>query len=216
MNNLTLIGFVGGNAEVIDMKKQDGSTVTTFSVATKEVRGSGEARKEYVTWHKVTVYGGLQRFASTIEKGDLVSVSGPIHTQSFASRNGNVQTYAVRANNVQMLKRKTARTTEAPAEVAATIQASFDPDAPDAFPTNELINNSHRHDEEAEDRLDAVIPYEGPSGQFQTMSPTPKALELLAAQAEAKAAPKAKKTRTRKLAAKPVAAAVAETEVTPA
>ncbi len=214
MNNLTIIGFVGGNAEVIDLKKQDGSTVTTFSVATKEVRGTGETRKEYVTWHKVTVYGGLQRFASTIEKGDLVSVSGPIFTQSFASKNGNVQTYAVRANSVEMLKRKTARTTEAPAEVAATTQASFDPDAPDAFPTNELINNSHRHDEE--DRLDVVIPYEGPSGQFQTMSPTPKALEFLAAQAEAKAAPKAKKTRTRKRAAKPAAAAVAETELTPA
>jgi single stranded DNA-binding protein len=120
MNNLTLIGFVGGNAEVIDMKKQDGSTVTTFSVATKEVRGSGETRKEYVTWHKVTVYGGLQRFASTIEKGDLVAVSGPIYTQTFTGKNGKVETYAVRANNLEMLKRKNARSTEAPVEAAAT------------------------------------------------------------------------------------------------
>ena len=72
MNNLTIIGFVGGNAEVIDLKKQDGSTVTTFSVATKEVRGTGEARKEYTTWHKVAVYGGLQKFAATIKKGDRV------------------------------------------------------------------------------------------------------------------------------------------------
>ena len=56
MNNLTIIGFVGGNAEVIDLKKQDGSTVTTFSVATKEVRGAGEARKEHTTWHKVAVW----------------------------------------------------------------------------------------------------------------------------------------------------------------
>ena len=66
MNNLTIIGFVGGNAEVIDLKKQDGSTVTTFSVATKEVRGAGEARKEYATWHKVAVYGGLQKFAGSL------------------------------------------------------------------------------------------------------------------------------------------------------
>lgn len=59
MNNLTIIGFVGGNAEVVDLKQKDGSTVTTFSVATKEVRGTGENRKEYTTWHKVAVYGGL-------------------------------------------------------------------------------------------------------------------------------------------------------------
>ena len=61
MNNLTIIGFVGGNAEVIDLKQQDGSTVTTFSVATKEVRGTGEARKEYTTWHKVAVIRVIRR-----------------------------------------------------------------------------------------------------------------------------------------------------------
>ena len=215
MNNLTLIGFVGGNAEVIDLKRADETTVTTFSVATKEVRGSGETRKEYVTWHKVTVFGGLQ-FASTIEKGDLVAVSGPIYTQSFASKNGSVQTFSLRANDLQMLKRKNVRTAEAPAAVAAATPRSFDPDAPDAFPVNPLIN-SGRHEEE-EVRLDAVIPYDGPNGQYQTMSPTPKALEILQAQAEAQAAPKVKKTRKRK-SSKPVAAAetaVAETEVVPA
>ena len=124
MNNLTLIGFVGGNAEVIDLKRADETTVTTFSVATKEVRGSGETRKEYVTWHKVTVYGGLQKFASTIEKGDLVAVSGPIYTQSFTGKNGKVETYAVRANNLEMLKRKNARSTEAPVEATAELMES--------------------------------------------------------------------------------------------
>ena len=119
MNNLTLIGFVGGNAEVIDLKRADETTVTTFSVATKEVRGSGETRKEYVTWHKVTVYGGLQQFASTIDKGDLVAVSGPINTQSFEGKNGKVETYSVRANSLDMLKRKNARSSDAPVEAAA-------------------------------------------------------------------------------------------------
>jgi single-stranded DNA-binding protein len=121
MNNLTIIGFVGGNAEVIDLKKQDGSTVTTFSVATKEVRGTGEARKEYTTWHKVAVYGGLQKFAATIEKGDLVAASGPIYTQSFAGKNGKVETYAVRANTLEMLKRKNASTSDASPEAAAEL-----------------------------------------------------------------------------------------------
>ena len=75
---------------------------------TKEVRGTGEARKEYTTWHKVAVYGGLQKFAATIDKGDLVAVSGPIYSQSFAGKNGKVETYAVRANTLEMLKRKNA------------------------------------------------------------------------------------------------------------
>ena len=202
MNNLTIIGFVGGNAEVIDLKKQDGSTVTTFSVATKEVRGTGEARKEYTTWHKVAIYGGLQKFAATIERGDLVAVSGPIYTQSFASKNGKVETYAVRANTVDMLKRKNARTSDAPDEAVVSSEPSFDPDASDAYPTNPLIN-SPRFDD-TEDRLDAVIPYEGANGQFQTMSPTPKALETLKAQD----APQPKKARTRKRTAKPAAAAL--------
>jgi single-stranded DNA-binding protein len=208
MNHLTIIGFVGGNAEVIDLKQQDGSTVTTFSVATKEVRGTGEARKEYTTWHKVAVYGGLQKFAATIEKGDLVAASGPIYTRSFASKDGKVETYAVRANTLEMLKRKNARTSDAYDEAVVSSEPSFDPDAADAYPTNPLIN-SPRFDE-TEDRLDAVIPYEGANGQFQTMSPTPKALETLKAQD----APQPKKARTRKRAAKP-AATSAEAEAIP-
>ena len=211
MNNLTIIGFVGGNAEVIDLKQQDGSTVTTFSVATKEVRGTGKARKEYTTWHKVAVYGGLQKFAATIDKGDLVAASGPIYTQSFTGKNGKVETYAVRANILEMLKRKNARASDAPDEAAVASEPSFDPDAADAYPTNPLIN-SPRFDE-AEDRLDSVIPYEGPNGQFQTMSPTPKALETLET-LKAQEAPKPKKASTRKRAAKPAATA-AEAEAIP-
>jgi hypothetical protein len=70
-------------------------------VATKEVCGKGEARKEHTTSHKVTVYGGIQKFAATIEMGDLVAVSGPIYTLAFAGKNGKVETYAVRAHNLR-------------------------------------------------------------------------------------------------------------------
>ena len=207
MNNLKIIGFVGGDAQVIDLKKADGSTVTTFSVATKEVRGSGETRKEYTTWHKITVFGDLQRFASTVDKADLVAVSGPLYTQSFAGKNGNVQTFSLRADIVEMLRRNSARTFTAPAQVAVPAPHSFDPDAPDAYPTNQLIDSPHF--DEAEDRLDAVIPYEGPNSQFATMSPTPKARETI----KALAAAKPKKTRTCKSVKR---VAVIEAEVVPA
>ena len=46
MNNLKIIGFAGGDAQVIDLKKQDGSTVMTSAVATKEVCSMDESQKE--------------------------------------------------------------------------------------------------------------------------------------------------------------------------
>lgn len=89
---------------------------------TKEVRGTGEARKEYTTWHKVAVYGGLQKFAATIKKGDLVALSGPIYVQSFAGKDGKVETYAVRANTMEMLKRKNASLSDAAEQASAAVE----------------------------------------------------------------------------------------------
>jgi single-stranded DNA-binding protein len=114
MNNPTIIGFVSGDAEVIDLNQQDGSTVVTFSVVSTIVRGASFFRKEYATCHHITVYGDLRYFASTIEKGDLVLVSDLTYTQSFTDTKGKVKNYAVRANNVEMLKRKNAYTPNAP------------------------------------------------------------------------------------------------------
>jgi hypothetical protein len=41
----------------------------------------------YASCHKVAVYSGLQKFAATIEKGDLVAMSGPIYGWPFAGKN---------------------------------------------------------------------------------------------------------------------------------
>jgi single-stranded DNA-binding protein len=64
----------------------------------------------------------LQKFAATIEKGDLVAVSGPIYPQSFAGKSGKVETYAIRANTLEMLKRKNASTSDAQDEAAAEVE----------------------------------------------------------------------------------------------
>ena len=86
----------------------------------------GETRKECTTWRKVAAYGGLPKFAAMIEKGGLGAVSGPIYTRSFAGKNGKVGTYAVRANNLEMLKRKNASASD-PAEEAAAELAEDTP-----------------------------------------------------------------------------------------
>ena len=66
----------------------------------------------------------MQKFAATIEKGDLVAVSGPIYAQSFAGKNGKVETYALRANILEMLKQKNASTSDAQDEAAEMVEGA--------------------------------------------------------------------------------------------
>ena len=51
-------------------------------------------------------------------------IYGPINTQSFEGNNGKVETYSVRANSLDMLKRKNARSSDAPVEAAAELTES--------------------------------------------------------------------------------------------
>ena len=67
LNRLTLIGFIGGDAETKTIS--NGSTFTTFSLATqrswKNLEGAWESRTE---WHCVS-FGKLADFGATLKKG---------------------------------------------------------------------------------------------------------------------------------------------------
>ena len=87
MNQLTLIGFTGQDAEV--HYTQNGTLVTTLSIATKEswknADGSWQSRSE---WHRVVLFGPLAEYARTLTKGSLVLVqvpSAPVNTRRTAS-----------------------------------------------------------------------------------------------------------------------------------
>jgi hypothetical protein len=68
MNQLTIIGFTGQDAEL--HYTQNGTPVTTLSVATKESwkndQGEWQSRTE---WHRVVAFGKLAEYARTLPKG---------------------------------------------------------------------------------------------------------------------------------------------------
>ena len=68
MNQITIIGFTGQDAEL--HYTQNGTPVTTLSVATKEswknAQGEWQSRTE---WHRVVAFGKLAEYAKTLPKG---------------------------------------------------------------------------------------------------------------------------------------------------
>ena len=84
LNNVTLTGFIGGDADTRTTKNN--RTFTTFSLATKNSwkdRESGEwtSRTE---WHRAVVFGRLTAFAATLKKGDHVQIQGQLRTREYA------------------------------------------------------------------------------------------------------------------------------------
>jgi len=82
LNRATLIGYLGGDAEVRTGKNDQ--KFTTFSLATKTSYKDKESG-EYVShteWHRCIVFGKFGEFASTLKKGAHVQVEGEIrHTE---------------------------------------------------------------------------------------------------------------------------------------
>jgi single-strand DNA-binding protein len=83
LNNATLTGFLGSDAESRTTKSN--TTFTVFSLATKDSwkdRESGEwtSRTE---WHRAVVFGRLNDFAATLKKGDHVQIQGQLRTREY-------------------------------------------------------------------------------------------------------------------------------------
>lgn len=84
-NNVTLIGFLGNNAEV---RTSNERSFTTFQVATKS---SYKDKKtgEYVShteWHRCVVFGPLSQFAGTLLKGAHVQVEGELRSREYTPK----------------------------------------------------------------------------------------------------------------------------------
>ena len=82
LNRLTLIGFIGGDAETKTIS--NGSTFTALSVATqrswKNSEGAWESRTE---WHRCVSFGKLADFAATLKKGAHVQVEGELRGREY-------------------------------------------------------------------------------------------------------------------------------------
>jgi single-strand DNA-binding protein len=86
-NKATLIGFLGGDAEVHTANDR---SFTTLSLATKSSykdKKSGEY-VSHTEWHRCVVFGKLSEFAATLTKGAHVQVEGELRSREYVSKNG--------------------------------------------------------------------------------------------------------------------------------
>ena len=92
-NRVSIIGFVGNDAQLRSTKK--GSAVAVFSVATKSswktASGSYDSRTD---WHRCVAWGSLSQFAAKIEKGAHVQVEGELRYREYEKEYGTEKALA--------------------------------------------------------------------------------------------------------------------------
>jgi single-strand DNA-binding protein len=89
-NKVTLIGFVGNDAEV---RTANNSSFTTFSLATKSSY-KDKKTNQYVShteWHRCVVFGKISEFAKTLTKGAHLQVEGELRSREYTSKNTDAE-----------------------------------------------------------------------------------------------------------------------------
>ena len=81
LNRITLIGFIGSDAE---RKATNVTNISIFSLATKASwkndAGTWESRTE---WHRCVAFGKLADFAGTLSKGAHVAIEGELRSHEY-------------------------------------------------------------------------------------------------------------------------------------
>jgi len=89
-NRVTLIGFLGKDAEVRNTRTD--AQFTVLSLATKRSwkdRESGEYKSQ-TTWHRCIAFGHVGEYAAKLTKGTHVQIEGEIQNREYtpAAKNG--------------------------------------------------------------------------------------------------------------------------------
>lgn len=104
LNRLTLIGFVGADAE--EKTNSKGSPYTVFSVATKtswkNSDGAWELRTE---WHRCVANGKIASFAATLKKGAHVQVEGELRSREYEKNGVTQKIFECRVGSILKLDR---------------------------------------------------------------------------------------------------------------
>ena len=82
-NKVTLIGFLGSNAEV---RTNDNRSFTTLSLATKSSYKKDDKYISHTEWHRCVVFGKLAEFAKTLTKGAHIQVEGELRSREYDSK----------------------------------------------------------------------------------------------------------------------------------
>jgi single-strand DNA-binding protein len=104
MNRLTLIGFLGHDAE--QKLTRNRNRYTTLSIATKrswkDAAGEWQSRTE---WHRSVVYGKLGEFATALGKGAHVQIEGELRSREYEKDGAKHRVWECIAQSILKLDR---------------------------------------------------------------------------------------------------------------
>jgi single-strand DNA-binding protein len=110
-NKVTLIGFLGNDAEV---HTNNDRSLTTLSLATKSSYKKDGKYIEHTEWHRCVAFGKLGEFAATLKKGAHIQVEGELRSRKYESTKTNteVTVWEIRVNSILKLDRAAKATAE--------------------------------------------------------------------------------------------------------
>ena len=82
-NKVTLIGFLGNNAEGHTTNER---SFTTLSLATKSSYKKDGEYVSHTEWHRCVIFGKLSEFAKTLAKGAHIQVEGELRSREYSSK----------------------------------------------------------------------------------------------------------------------------------
>lgn len=100
-NKVTLIGFLGKDAEV---RTNDQRSFTTFSLATKSSHKKDGKYISRTWWHRCIVFGKLGEFAGTLKQGAHIQVEGELQYPEYDSRKSGKKEVGVQIRVDSILK----------------------------------------------------------------------------------------------------------------
>ena len=103
-NKVTLIGFLGNDAEV---RSNDNRSFTTLSLATKSSYKKDGKYISHSEWHRCVVFGKLSEFASTLKKGAHIQVEGELRSREYDSKKteSKLRIWEVKVDSILKLDR---------------------------------------------------------------------------------------------------------------
>lgn len=86
-NSIQLIGRLGEDPQTRGNDPENPIVVLNMATSENYLNKNGE-KVEDTTWHKVTLYGGIAKYASYLTKGNLVFVEGTLKKSEYVDANG--------------------------------------------------------------------------------------------------------------------------------
>ena len=110
-NKVTLIGFLGSDAEV---RTNGDRSLTTLSLATKSSYKKDGKYIEHTEWHRCVVFGKLGEFAAKLTKGAHIQVEGELRSRKYESKKTNSEQtiWEIRVDSILKLDRAAKATAE--------------------------------------------------------------------------------------------------------